>query len=84
MWYLGRQGSKTFCHSRRGEIGLRGTRVEPQMLALDPNCLVGVQVNAMRRQLAIRVSGFDAPGPVESFEQCGLDVSMLAVIKGMK
>jgi ATP-dependent RNA helicase DDX42 len=54
------------------------------MLALDPNCLVGVQVNAMRRQLAIRVSGFDAPGPVESFEQCGLDVSMLAVIKGMK
>ena len=43
-----------------------------------------MQVNAMRRRLAIRVSGFDAPAPVESFEQCGLDVPMLAVLKGMK
>lgn len=35
----------------------------------------------MRAQLAIRVSGFDAPRPVQSFEQCGFDAALMAVIK---
>ena len=35
----------------------------------------------MRAQLGIRVSGFDAPKPVQSFEQCGFDSALLTVIK---
>lgn len=43
-----------------------------------------VQVNTMRRQLGIRVSGFDVPGPIESFEQCGLDPLLMASIRAAK
>ena len=37
-----------------------------------------VQVNEARRQLGLRVSGFDVPRPVQSFEQCKFD-SVLAL-----
>ena len=40
-----------------------------------------VQVNAVRKQLGIRVSGFDTPSPVEAFDQCGLGPAIMAVIK---
>lgn len=40
-----------------------------------------VQVTATRAQLGIRVSGFDAPKPVQSFEHCGFDAALMAVIK---
>ena len=40
-----------------------------------------MQVASMRAQLGIRVSGFDAPKPVQSFEQCGFDSALLTVIK---
>lgn len=40
-----------------------------------------IQVASMRAQLGIRVSGFDAPKPVQSFEQCGFDSALLTVIK---
>ncbi len=39
-----------------------------------------VQVNERRRQLGIRVSGFDAPKPVETFRQCGFDSQLMAAI----
>ena len=45
---------------------------------------MALQVNALRRQLGIRVSGFDAPAPVTMFEECGLGVPMLAAIKAAK
>ena len=35
----------------------------------------------MRRQLGVRVSGFDAPGPVDSFQQCGLPAAVMAVLR---
>jgi ATP-dependent RNA helicase DDX42 len=38
-------------------------------------------VNAQRAQLGIRVSGFDPPKPVATFEQCGFDAALMAVIK---
>ncbi len=39
------------------------------------------QVNEARRQLALRVSGFDVPRPVQSFEQCHFDHVLTAAIK---
>jgi ATP-dependent RNA helicase DDX42 len=39
------------------------------------------QVSVLRAQMAIRVSGFDAPKPVQTFEQCGFDAAIMAVIK---
>ena len=42
---------------------------------------LGCQVTALRARLGIRVSGFDAPKPVETFEQCGLDGLLMGVIK---
>lgn len=42
---------------------------------------VAAQVNTVRRQLALRVSGFDVPRPVQSFGLFGFDTQLLAVIK---
>ena len=39
-----------------------------------------MQVNTTRRQLGIRVSGFDAPRPIQSFAQCGFDAALMSVI----
>ena len=39
------------------------------------------QVHEARRQLGLRVSGFDVPRPVHSFEQCQLDSVLTAAIK---
>ena len=39
------------------------------------------QVAELRRQLGVRVSGFDVPRLVQSFEQCGLDAQLMAAIK---
>ena len=36
---------------------------------------------SMRAQLGVRVSGFDAPKPVETFEQCGFDSALMTIIK---
>ncbi len=44
-------------------------------------CCSHAQVNAQRAQQGIRVSGFDPPKPVASFEQCGFDAALMAVIK---
>ena len=49
-------------------------------------CLTGkvgarLQVASMRAQLGIRVSGFDAPKPVQTFEQCGFDSALMTIIK---
>ncbi len=38
------------------------------------------EVQAVRRQLAIRVSGFDPPKPVQSFGQCGFEALLMAAI----
>ena len=46
--------------------------------------VVPLQVNAVRRQLGIRVSGFDPPAPVSTFEECGLDKAMMLAIKAAK
>ncbi len=35
----------------------------------------------MRRQLGIRVSGFDAPRPVKTFQQCGFDGALMAAVR---
>lgn len=35
------------------------------------------QVTDYRRQLGVRVSGFDAPRPVRSFAQCGFDAPLM-------
>ena len=42
--------------------------------------LIAVQVNTARRQLGLRVSGFDVPRPVQTFQQCGFDAHLMAVI----
>lgn len=39
------------------------------------------QVNTARRQLGMRVFGFDAPKPVQTFAQCGFDATVMAAIK---
>eukprot|EP00891_Asterochloris_glomerata_P004743 jgi/Astpho2/4743/gw1.00067.63.1_t len=38
------------------------------------------EVNTTRRQLGIRVSGFDAPKPIQSFAQCSFDAALMSVI----
>lgn len=40
-----------------------------------------LQVNTIRRQLGVRVAGFDPPRPVQTFAQLGLDAALLAAIK---
>lgn len=35
----------------------------------------------MRRQLGVRVSGFDAPRPVKTFQQFGFDGAVLGAIR---
>ena len=40
-----------------------------------------VQVNSYRRQLDMRVAGFDPPKPVKTFAQCGFDAELMAAIK---
>ncbi len=42
---------------------------------------VRVQVAAYRRQLEMRVAGFDAPKPIKEFNQCGFDNALMAAIK---
>ena len=39
------------------------------------------QVNTTRQQMGMRVFGFDAPKPVQTFAQCGFDAPMMAAIK---
>jgi len=39
------------------------------------------QVNTTRRQMGMRVFGFDARKPVQTFAQCGFDAPMMAAIK---
>ncbi|PNW75333.1 hypothetical protein CHLRE_12g522850v5 [Chlamydomonas reinhardtii] len=39
------------------------------------------EVAAYRRELEVRVSGFDVPRPVRSFAQCGFDADLMAAIK---
>lgn len=39
------------------------------------------QVHETRRQLGVRVSGFDAPRPVKTFQQCGFDGALLGAIR---
>ena len=40
-----------------------------------------VQVNIARRQLGMRVFGFDAPKPIQTFAQCEFDAVTMAAIK---
>lgn len=42
---------------------------------------MGWQVHGARRQLGIRVSGFDAPRPVKTFAQCGFDGAVMAAVR---
>lgn len=49
----------------------------------EPASLQGLsqaEVNARRRQLGIRVAGYDPPKPVQSFADCGLDADLLSVM----
>jgi hypothetical protein len=39
------------------------------------------QVNAYRRQLDVRVAGFEPPRPVQTFGQCGFEAQLLAALK---
>ncbi|GIL70856.1 hypothetical protein Vretimale_3928 [Volvox reticuliferus] len=43
--------------------------------------MTDAEVAAYRRELEIRVSGFDVPRPVRSFAQCGFDSDLMGVIK---
>ncbi|BDA43593.1 probable ATP-dependent RNA helicase DDX42 [Coccomyxa sp. Obi] len=45
------------------------------------SAMTHAEVTALRASLGIRVSGFDAPKPVQTFEQCGLDGALMGVIK---
>lgn len=47
----------------------------PAVAAMTP-----AQVNEYRRQLGMRVSGFDPPKPVKLFSQCGFDAPLTAAI----
>ncbi len=38
------------------------------------------QVNAMRRHLELRISGFDAPRPIKLFEHCGFPAPLMAAV----
>lgn len=40
-----------------------------------------LQVAAYRRELDVRVGGFDVPRPVRTFAQCGFDADLMAAIK---
>jgi len=57
-----------------------------QAHALAPVCLANHvilldQVNTARRQLGMRIFGFDAPKPVQTFAQCGFDALVMAAVK---
>lgn len=49
-------------------------------------CAAGAapQVNEYRRQLEVRVSGFDPPKPIQTFGQAGFDHLLLGAIKRAK
>ncbi|PSC72915.1 DEAD-box ATP-dependent RNA helicase 24 [Micractinium conductrix] len=47
----------------------------PEVAAMPPQ-----EVAEYRRQLGVRVSGFDAPNPIKSFAQCGFDAALAAAI----
>lgn len=49
--------------------------------AKDVICCYAGQVNTSRRQLGMRVFGFDTPKPVQTFGQCGFDAQLMAAIK---
>ncbi|KAK9845852.1 hypothetical protein WJX81_004205 [Elliptochloris bilobata] len=49
--------------------------------AADVAAMPPAEVAALRRELAVRVSGFDAPKPVTRFEQLGLDAGLLGAIR---
>lgn len=61
---------------------LRRETAQRGYLWLDSRLLwfVSPQVADYRRQLGVRVSGFDAPRPVRSFAQCGFDAPLAAAI----
>jgi superfamily II DNA/RNA helicase len=40
-----------------------------------------VQVNECRRQLEVRVSGYDVPKPIQTFGQAGFDHLLLGAVK---
>ena len=44
------------------------------------NAVRNMQVQTLRRQLGVRVSGFDPPRPVQTFAQCGFDATVMAAI----
>ncbi|KAK9828689.1 hypothetical protein WJX72_001532 [[Myrmecia] bisecta] len=48
---------------------------DPEIAAMPP-----AEVNALRRELAIRVSGFDAPKPIKTFQHCGFDKLLMGAI----
>ncbi|EFN57854.1 hypothetical protein CHLNCDRAFT_6836, partial [Chlorella variabilis] len=48
--------------------------------APDIAALTHAQVAEYRRQLGMRVSGFDAPRPIQTFKQCGFDGPLMAAI----
>ncbi|DBB13027.1 TPA: hypothetical protein ACH3X3_005761 [Trebouxia sp. C0006] len=48
----------------------------PELAAMTP-----AEVNTTRQQMGMRVFGFDAPKPVQTFAQCGFDAPMMAAIK---
>ena len=39
------------------------------------------QVNTYRRQLDVRVAGFEPPRPIQTFGQCGFEAALLTALK---
>jgi hypothetical protein len=48
---------------------------------LQQHMFLYTQVHERRRQLGVRSSGFDAPSPVATFQQCGFDGALLSAIR---
>ncbi len=40
-----------------------------------------MQVKELRKQLEVRVAGFDVPRPLQEFSQCGFDAQLMGAIK---
>ncbi len=49
--------------------------------ASQPSSRHVLQVAAYRRELDVRVGGFDVPRPVRTFAHCGYDADLMAAIK---